>query len=224
LTTSRQTRIIGQKRSDIAEETIYRGIIKVIAIGPNITRLISISITRIYLPSLPRNLKFVILRENKGILLTISNDNIIVKRIRRKGELVNELKRADCEKCPAITIEITAMAFAGIGNPLNDVACVESRLNIARRIAPKTGIIAGIIINKATSNPGEFKSTGPLVDNDLLRSWYIINAGATPKLTTSARLSSSLPIEECALSKRAENPSRKSKIIAASINQDAVSK
>jgi hypothetical protein len=163
-------RIIGQKRSDIAEETIYRGTIKVIAIGPKITRLTSISNARIYLPSLPRNLRFVILRENNGILLTISNDNIIVKRIRRKGDAVNELKSVDCEKCPAITIEITARAFAGIGSPLNDVDCVESRLNIASRIAPKTGIIAGIIINKATFSPGEFKSTGPFDDIDLFSS------------------------------------------------------
>lgn len=46
--------------------------------------------------------------------------------------------------------------------------------------------------------------------------------GATPKLTTSARLSSSLPIAEYAFSRRAENPSRKSKIIAARISHEDV--
>lgn len=50
----------------------------------------------------------------------------------------------------------------------------------------------------------------------------MIKAGATPKLTTSARLSSSLPISEYALSNLAENPSRKSNIIAARINHEAV--
>jgi hypothetical protein len=50
----------------------------------------------------------------------------------------------------------------------------------------------------------------------------MINAGATPKLTTSARLSSSLPISEYALSNLADKPSRKSKIIAKNISHDAV--
>ena len=44
---------------------------------------------------------------------------------------------------------MTASAFAGIGKPLNDVDCVESRLNIASRMAPHTGIIAGISISSA---------------------------------------------------------------------------
>ena len=42
-----------------------------------------------------------------------------------------------------ITTEITASAFAGVGNPLNVVACVESRLNIASLKAAHTGIMAG---------------------------------------------------------------------------------
>lgn len=49
-----------------------------------------------------------------------------------------------------------------------------------------------------------------------------MNAGATPKLTTSARLSSSFPISEYAFNNLAEKPSKKSKTIAARINHDAV--
>lgn len=48
----------------------------------------------------------------------------------------------------------------------------------------------------------------------------MIRAGATPKLITSARESSSLPISEYAFSSLAELPSRKSNIIAANISQD----
>ncbi len=50
----------------------------------------------------------------------------------------------------------------------------------------------------------------------------MIIAGATPKLTTSARESSSLPIAEYAFSNLAVNPSRKSNTIAASISHEAV--
>ena len=52
----------------------------------------------------------------------------------------------------------------------------------------------------------------------------MINPGATPKLTRSARLSSSLPNSEYAFKALAANPSRKSKTMAARINQEAVIK
>jgi hypothetical protein len=67
-----------------------------------------------------------------------------------------------------------------------------------------------------------FILSGKPPEKEFLRRLYIIIPGATPKLTTSARLSSSLPITEYAFSNLAENPSRKSKIIAASISHDAV--
>jgi len=60
--------------------------------------------------------------------------------------------------------------------------------------------------------------------SDSARSLNKINPGATPKLTTSARESSSFPIAEYALSSLAEKPSRKSKIIAARISQEAVTR
>ena len=49
-------------------------------------------------------------------------------------------------RCAAITTEITASAFAGVGNPLKDFACVSSILNIASRKAAHTGIIAAMAI------------------------------------------------------------------------------
>ena len=52
----------------------------------------------------------------------------------------------------------------------------------------------------------------------------MIIAGATPKLTISARLSSSFPNSEYALSNLADKPSRKSNIIAANIRHEAVTR
>ena len=84
-------------------------------------------------------------------------------------------------------------------------------MNFASRSAAQTGIIT--VINR--TNAGTDSGSEPLI------SWYMIAAGATPKLTTSARESSSFPISEYAFSSLAVNPSRKSKIMAASINQEA---
>ena len=94
---------------------------------------------------------------------------MMVKSISKKGELVKELKSNDCELCPAITTEITASAFAGIGKPLNDVACVESILNFASRRAPHTGIIADIIIKSKVFMPLESSIIGVLIERELLR-------------------------------------------------------
>ena len=48
-------------------------------------------------------------------------------------------------------------------------------------------------------------------------------AGASPNVTSSARESSCTPSGDVCLSSRAAKPSRKSKIAAAIINQNAVS-
>lgn len=100
---------------------------------------------RIYLPSFPLNLRFAILSDSKGILLTINNDNIMVNIISNKGDLVKELKSSECVLFPAMITEITAKALAGVGKPLKVFVCVESKLNIASRIAAHTGIMAGVI-------------------------------------------------------------------------------
>jgi hypothetical protein len=76
----------------------------------------------------------------------MSSDSIIVKRIIKNGELRKELKSSDCVFSLAITTEITAIALAGVGNPLKVVVWVESRLKIASLRAANTGMTAGIII------------------------------------------------------------------------------
>lgn len=42
-----------------------------------------------------------------------------------------------------MTTEMTAIAFAGVGNPLKDVVWVVSILNFASRSAAQTGISTG---------------------------------------------------------------------------------
>jgi hypothetical protein len=93
---------------------------------------------------------------------------------------------------------------------------------MARRKAAHTGIRTGTIIVSVVLRPSERAIVDPYADKESLSILYIISAGATPKLTTSARLSSSLPISEYAFSNLAEKPSRKSNIIAATISHEAV--
>jgi hypothetical protein len=169
LTILKQTKITGQKSSDNAEAIIYRGIIKGNAFILNIAKTISTIPTRIYLPSFPLNFRFATFRDSSGILLTIKRDRMMVKSISKIAELVKELKINDCELCPAITTEITARAFAGIGNPLKVVVWVESRLKTARRIAPHTGINAGIIIKIMILKTSEFKTVEELNERVSLR-------------------------------------------------------
>jgi len=153
--------------------------------------------------------------------VTIRSDIIIVKIISADAELVKEVKRALELKCMAITNETTANAFAGVGKPLNEVVCESSMLNFASRSAAQTGITAGSRRINIAPDPIVSENQVPFVAREEFRSWYKIIAGATPKLTTSARESSSLPISEYAFRSLAESPSRKSKIIATSMSQEA---
>lgn len=126
--------------------------------------------TRIYLPSLPLSLRFFTFRDSNGILLTINNDNISVNSTSKDVEPVNELRSADCELCPAIITDMTASAFAGVGKPLNVVACVVSRLNMASLNAAQTGIITGIIRIRVSFKPSDITIAGANSASELLSS------------------------------------------------------
>ena len=108
------------------------------------------------------------------------------------------------ENCFETGIEAMKSAKAGVGSPLNSVAW-SVVLNMARRMADK------IIIIKARNGKSVFAVFSEIKVN-------IMNVGARPKLTTSDRESSSLPKSDFALSRRAVNPSRKSKIEATKIS------
>ncbi len=108
------------------------------------------------------------------------------------------------ENCFETEIEAMKSAKAGVGSPLNSVAW-SVVLKMARRMADKI-----IIINVRNGKYG-FSLFSEIKVN-------IINVGASPKLTTSDRESSSLPNSDFALRRRAVNPSRKSKIEAIKIS------
>ena len=99
------------------------------------------------------------------------------------------------------------MAAAGVGSPMNELCCRSSILNFA---SLKADIIARKRGTKQTSDLELLN----MVSNS-------ITEGSTPKLTISARESSSLPRPELALSILAANPSKKSKTAAASIRMKA---
>mgnify|MGYP001093111979 CR=1 FL=1 len=160
--------------------------------------------------------------DKRGILETISKERITVKIISAAGDEVNHFRRPVSWTEAARTTEITAIAFAGVGSPLKEVVWVVSILKTARRMPAQTGMTEGTIrARNISAEPAVISPVTPAPRAEERRA-CIRNAGATPKLTMSARLSSSFPISEYAFSILAEKPSRKSKIIAASISQDAV--
>ncbi len=59
---------------------------------------------------------------------------------------------------------------------------------------------------------------------DFFRRLNIMNVGASPKLTKSAKESICLPNSDCAFNNRAVNPSKKSKIIEIIIKKEAMYK
>ena len=114
--------VFNQNSSDSNDIRIYRGIIIGAALIPKIAKETRTNPARIYLPSFPFTFRSENFREIRGILLTIMRDNITVKIASNTGDPVNELKRGELDKCPAITTDITASAFAGVGKPLKVVA------------------------------------------------------------------------------------------------------
>ena len=105
---------------------------------------------------------------------------------------------------------------------MNDLTCDSSVLKTASRKTAQTHIITGEKRISLSPAPLALVIMGQVSDSEEPRKWYIINAGAIPKLTASARESSSFPMSEYAFRRRAEKPSNQSKIIAAMISHDAV--
>jgi hypothetical protein len=95
---------------------------------------------------------------------------------------------------------------------------------MASRKAAQTGIITVDPKIMNVTRPPSFIMVGADNESDALSRLKIINAGATPKLTKSDRESSSFPMSEYESSNLEKNPSRKSKIIAASISHEAVTR
>jgi len=164
---------------------------------------------KINLSSLPLNFKFLNFSESIRVLRSIIAERKIDNPPRNHAEFTSVSKITYLLYCDAIINETTINALAGVGIPLKEVVCPGSLLNFARRSAEAAGRMPDSTTTgkRGISCPDKRKK--------------IIAPGAVPKVTTSARLSSSFPISEYALSNRAENPSAKSKAIPAIMRKQA---
>ena len=98
------------------------------------------------------------------------------------------------------------MAMPGAGMPRNEVVCVSSILNFAKRMAENMGKRKAKHGNRLMPNK---VTDGKSKERDI--SQHMINPGATPEETTSDKESKSAPMGEWACSSRAAKPSKKSK-------------
>ena len=115
------------------------------------------------------------------------------------------------------TSEPQNSALAGVGTPMKEVVWRSSRLNFASLRAEKAAMMKATYGNqgrKGSRNSGY--SITKSCENTMV-------AGATPKVTSSASESSSLPIGDETCSKRALMPSKKSKTAPMIIHNSAIS-
>src|SRR5258708_38217496 len=98
--------------------------------------------------------------------------------------------------------EVMKMVLAGVLRPLKESCCVSSTLKMASRKAEQTAI----------NNPTKGKYG---LEDEAAIILYMASAGSNPKLTMSAKESSSLPIGEVSFIHRAVKPSKKSNTPAA---------
>jgi len=172
----------------------------------------NINLGKSFLILKPANFKAI-----NGKLLTISQLNVIMRPYKNHLFIsISLMKLKLLPKCSISGNDATNNPTAGVGTPLNPYRWVVSKLNFASRYADAAARIkAGSNQAKATSRP--FSSFIKLS----LNNWYKITEGQTPKLTTSARESSCLPISEDASNSLDTKPSKKSTTAAAKINRDA---
>ena len=116
--------------------------------------------------------------------------------------------------------EAQKIAFAGVGNPINDSLWRVSTLNFASRKPEKTGINNTVDKNKICSEL-RLKLKSEISETPKNKPVFIrlkaMAAGAIPKLIRSASESNSFPISEYAPNARAVIPSRKSNTAAMKI-------
>lgn len=137
---------------------------------------------------------------NMGLIISLSGLSIII----HKDETIN--------------------AAAVVVSPLNNWPLDGAILNFAKRTAAananRKALRSNIFSNIVDEESSKVLNLDKLVSIRINHLKKII-AGATPKLTISAKESSCTPNSERALSRRATQPSNKSKIAARIINQAA---
>ncbi len=126
------------------------------------------------------------------------------------------------------TKEAQKRAFAGVGSPRNPLVCRVSTLNLARRHADATQIAntaapmshgrLGSLVYGRSPYTGRSHAGSKVQSKD----HHTANAGATPKLTMSAKLSSCAPSGVPPPKALAASPSNTSKTAARKINPHAI--
>ena len=164
-----------------------------------------------YLSSLPAHPQFLNYRANIGI--SAINSQLLMHIIASIGNtIIEELSMmSGCDT----SNDAQNKALAGVGSPMNDVVCRVLRLNLANRRAENAAI--------TNAKNGTYGAIGSINDGySITESWVnTIAAGATPKVTSSASESSSLPMGELTPSRRALIPSKKSNTAPATIHMSA---
>ena len=199
---------------------MYINIVVDIPMAPNNMISIIAEIIRIYCSLAFFQLNEDIFNENIGISDTRSSDVATAVTDRNMISASGGIAVVKCDNGSAphkVSVEEKAtisadqkIACAGTGSPKKDVVWRVSMLNLASRRPEKTGIT-----NAASSNDLHIHDS---FHDRLYNNWSIklnsIIPGATPKLTISESESSSFPMGEYALKRRAASPSKKSKTAA----------
>ena len=206
------------------DKRIYSSIVAEIPIAPNSIINMIAEIIRIYCSLASFQLNEDIFNENIGISDTRRSDEAIAitGRIMICASLVMAVISCVNGTTPLIMLQEPVaddtatmsadqkMACAGTGRPKKEVVWRVSILNFAKRSAEKMGIT-----NADSSRSLHIHDS---FHDKLYSSWSIklksIIPGATPKLTISARESSSFPMGEYAFNMRAAKPSVKSNTAA----------
>ena len=206
------------------DKRTYSNIVADIPMMPNSMISIIAEIIRIYCSLVSFQPKDDIFNENIGSSDTRSSDvaiantdRIIISAAGGMVVIICVNGSAPLKAWQVVVADETAtisadqkMAWAGTGRPMNEVVWRVSMLNFANRSAENIGMAKA----DSSSNLHVHDSFHERLYNKLSIKLNSIIPGATPKLTISDSESSSLPMGEYALRRRAASPSEKSKTAA----------
>ena len=176
--------------------------------------------------------KFLNFKENRGnsIFITVLSNKVAI--IKKYELWIRSEKKEISEYIKINGNEITNIAIAGVGKPINEVDWRSSKLKLANLYAAATGNkkpINGInwISDKLQVDISPFSTKLVAKEFSLIAfsiNWYITKPGATPEVTISARESNCFPNSLFTFNIRAANPSKKSKKIPINTNKAAICK
>ena len=174
------------------------------------------SVIRINAEIITKIYRILLLFQSNDLNLSEKSDNSATSKYENTTTTANRKKRLSVSLAHVFSPDVTKtseqmkIALAGVGNPINESVCRVSMLNLANRNAEKTVMKYA---ESATSQPKGYNKPFLIATENNIQ--YMTEAGATPKLTTSANESSCFPISEYAFNQRAAKPSQKSNTAAA---------